>query len=261
MLYSNAILAAGVFFTARYFQFEHFSSAMLAFNGVFVSLFASALFRYRQRVGVGLAGERTVQRILSELGVEALHDIYLPTPKGSMQIDHIALFPASLAVFETKTYNGHFALDGKSHWYRIIRRGWRYRINNPLWQLEAAKKAVAQALPNVRVGGAVVLAGHYTTSNGHPNHVLSADGLRNHIEEYRQRHSEWRYTEQINEAWTQLKALKCQYAPLGKTHVMNARKKRGDRFYSFEETWSLWLWGSLAAEAAILCLLAEYQVI
>ncbi len=261
MLLRYAMLATGIFFAGPYFQFDGFGSAMLALSGVFIALFASTLYRYRRRVSVGKAGERAVRQILSNLGVEAVHDVYLPQPDGSMQLDHIALFPASLAVIETKAYNGCFDMDGSRHWRRIGGRGTLFRISNPLWQLEAAKKALSAAIPGVRVWGLVVLAGNYSTTDGHPNNVVSIEGLRHYIADHRRRHGEWRYTEQINEAWKRLNALKREYAPLGKTHVRNARKKRGDRFYDFEEIWPLWLWGSLAAEAVVLCLLARYNLI
>lgn len=261
MLLRFALLGAGIFFAAHYLQFDSFGSAMLALNGVFTALFASTLYRYRGRVSVGKAGERAVQQTLSELGVEAVHDLYLPRPDGSMQLDHVALFPASLAVIETKAYNGCFDMDGKSHWRRIGRWGTALRISNPLWQLEAAKKALSAAIPGVRIWGLVVLAGNYSTTDGHPHNVVSIEGLRNYIADHRRRHGEWRHTERINEAWKQLNAFKREYAPLGKTHVRNARKKRGDPFYDFEEIWPLWLWGSLAAQAGGLCLLARYNVI
>lgn len=108
---------------AIHFQFDRFSSLMLAMSGLFLSLFAHTFSRYWQRVVVGKAGERVVQRTLAELGLESIHDIYLPTHDGSRQLDHIALFPGSLAVIETKTYNGRLIMDGSNHWHRIGRRG------------------------------------------------------------------------------------------------------------------------------------------
>jgi hypothetical protein len=262
MWFRHPILAIGLFFAGQYFQFDIFSSVMLAMTGFFLSLFAATLSRYQRRIGVGKAGERAVQNILSSLGVEAVHDVYLQTPDGSMQLDHIALFPGSLAVIETKTYNGRFdLLDGKNYWYRLGHRGKR-SINNPLWQLEAAKKALSDALPGTRVWGLVVLAGKYTaTNNHHPKNVVSIRGLRNYIVDHRRRHGEWRYGEHIMDAWTRLKALKTEHAPLGKNHVIEARKKRGERFYFLEDAWPLWLWGSLATEAGVLCFLAHYDII
>jgi hypothetical protein len=62
-------------------------------------------------------------------------------------------------------------------------------------------------------------------------------------------------------AWERLKMLKDEHAALGKTHVVEARRQRGERFYFLEDAWPLWLWGSLATEAAVLCLLARYDVI
>lgn len=261
-LVGHASLALGLFLLARdYFQFDDFSSIMLALNGVFSSIFARMLYRYQRRVGVGLAGERAVQQVLKDSGVEALHDIYLPKPDGSMQIDHVALFPGSLAVIETKTYNGRFDMDASGPWYRHGARRTRHEIPNPLWQLEAATKALSAALPGVRVWGLVVLAGNATSTTAYPKNVITLEGLRGYIADHRRRHGEWQFSDQIKEAWEQLNALKAEHASLGKTHVMNARKKRGERFYDFEEIWPLWLSGGLAAQTGALCVLAYWNVI
>lgn len=263
MLSRHVIFAIGLFFAGQYVRFDLFSSVLLGLTGLFLSLFASALSHYQRRVGVGRAGERAVQNILSDLGVKAVHDVYLPTSRGSMQLDHIALFPGSLAVIETKTYNGRLQLlDGKNHWYRIGRRGKRYSVSNPLKQLEAGKKVLSMALPGVRVWGLVVLAGKYSAVEGyHPKNVVSIKGLQDYISYHRRRHGEWRYAKHMVEAWKKLNALKNENARLGKTHVVEARKRRGERFYFLEDAWPLWLWGSLATEAGILCLLAQYDII
>jgi hypothetical protein len=129
MLIRYGILAAGLYFGGVHFQFDRFSSLMLAMSGLFLALFAHTYSRYWQRVIVGKAGERIVQRTMAELGLEAIHDLYLPTNDSSTQLDHIALFPGSLAVIETKTYNGRLIMDGSRHWHRIGRRGTCYRIN------------------------------------------------------------------------------------------------------------------------------------
>jgi hypothetical protein len=255
------VLVGGLFFAGYQLRVDSFVGVMLAISSIFLFLFITSLTRYQRRVGVGKAGEQRVADLLSDLGVPAIHDVYLPTHDGSMQIDHVALFPNSLAVIETKTFNGRVDMDNKRPWFRVGRLGQRYVIHNPLWQLEAARKALVAAVPNVRVWGLVVLAGNHISAGLPPHDVKSIGELRDYIVGYRQRHGERQQTEQINQAWLRLNALKETYAPLGKTHVMNARKRRGERFYDFEEIWPLWLWGSLAAQCAILGVLARYSVI
>ena len=263
MWFLHAILPIGLFFAAQYFYFDVFSSVMLAATGLFLSLFISAFSRYQRIVGVGKAGERAVQDILSAAGVEALHDVYLPTPKGSTQLDHIALFPGSLMVIETKTYNGRLDLsDIKNYWHRLYGRSKRFPIKNPLWQMEAARKVLSQALPGVRIWGIVVLAGKYTaTNNYHPKNVVSIGGLPRYLAGHRFRHGEWQFSDHILDTWTRPKALQKEHAPLGKNHVVEARRKRGKRFFFLEDAWPLWLWGSLATEAGIICILALHDVI
>jgi hypothetical protein len=256
-----AALVGGLFFAGYQLRVDSFVGIMLAISSIFLFLFITSFTRYQRRVGVGKAGEQRVANLLSDLGVPAIHDVYLPTHDGSMQIDHVALFHNSLAVIETKTFNGRVDMNNKRPWFCIGRLGKRYAIPNPLGQLEAARKALAAAIPNVRVWGLVILAGNHISPGLTPHDVKSIGELRDYIVGYRQRHADRQQTEQINEAWLRLNALKDQYAPLGRTHIRNARKKRGDRFYDFEEVWPLWLWGSLAAQCAILSILARYNVI
>jgi len=257
----HAFLGAGLFWIGSLLQFDPFSSIMFACSGIFLLLFAEYYGRYRRRVGVGRDGERAVASLLAELGVEALHDIYLPGPKGSVQIDHVALFPGSLAVLETKTYSGLIDMPWTGPWRRIGQRGALYPIANPLRQLEAAQKTIAATLPPTNIWGLVLLAGRATAANGLPAQVKSLAGLRSYILDHRRQHGEWRHSKQVLDAWEILKDLQQTHAALANTHVRDARKRRGERFYSFEETWPLWLWGSLGAQSALLTLLACFGAI
>jgi len=253
--------AAGLFWVGTILQFDHFSTATFTLTGIFLLLFAEHYGRYQRRIVVGREGERAVAKVLAELNVEALHDIYLPGPHGSVQIDHIALFPGSLAVLETKTYSGLLDMPLNGPWHRI---GWRGRLSpiaNPLGQLEAAQKRVTAYLPPTNIWGIVVLAGRHRTANGLPAQVKSLAGLRDYILYHRRKHGEWRHSKQVIDAWEILKDLQQTHVALAKTHVRDSRKRRGERFYSFEETWLLWLWGSLSVQSALLTILACYGVI
>lgn len=257
-----AAFAAGLFWVGTTLDLGQLSNTMLSFTGIFLLLFIEHYRRYQGRIGVGRSGERAVAKALAELNVEALHDIYLPGPNGSVQIDHIALFPGSLAVLETKTYNGLIDMPLYGPWHRISWPGRRpYPIANPLAQLEAAQRRIAAYLPPTNIWGIVVLAGRHRAVNGLPAQVKSLAGLRDYIVYHRRKHGEWHHSKQILDAWEILKDLQKTYAVLAKTHVRDARKKRGERFYSFKETWLLWLWGSLSIQSGVVTVLACYGII
>lgn len=113
--------------------------AIAAFTGllfrlaVFAALvlFVRLLFRHRP----GRAGEIRVERLLSRLQAEALHDIVLTDGRGGLtQIDHLVLTDRALLVLETKEYSGTvLGRERESHWTQRL-GGKSYRFQNPLRQ-------------------------------------------------------------------------------------------------------------------------------
>ncbi|AOV09146.1 hypothetical protein BI350_07565 [Sporosarcina ureilytica] len=84
----------------------------------------------------GAAGERKVNQLLNRLGPNytLFHDLYLPTEKGTTQVDHIVTSPYGIFVIETKHYNGWiFGNEHNKYWTQVIYKR-KERMLNPIWQ-------------------------------------------------------------------------------------------------------------------------------
>ena len=117
----------------------------------------------RQKVRhFGDRAEETVSQKLKEEfpGSVVLNNIFLKTPQGSTQIDHILLCKWGVFVIETKSHNGTIRME-KKEWVQIY--GDKVvRFHSPLLQNESHIKAVKailskhRALRNLPVRGLVV---------------------------------------------------------------------------------------------------------
>lgn len=108
-----------------------------------VLLLRSAGFRGRR-------GERrvraTIRRRLDGSTYRSLHDLTLPTPDGTTQIDHVIVSHFGVFVIETKYLTGWiFGDEGSRMWTQIIFRK-RFRFQNPLHQNYKHLKAVQTLL-------------------------------------------------------------------------------------------------------------------
>jgi hypothetical protein len=115
---------------------------------------------------IGRKGERAVARVLSALGVPALHDALLPDLLGVTQLDHLVRAPDAILVIETKTYGGHITgtLDSAG-WVQHLDGGeTRHAFQNPVHQNFRHCRAVEPALAglDVVVAGLIVSAGSAT---------------------------------------------------------------------------------------------------
>ena len=98
----------------------------------------------------GARGERRVRnRIASGLDADEyhqFHDVTLPTPDGSTQIDQIIVSCYGIFVVETKNYKGWIFGDARSkQWTQTLYRK-KYRFQNPLRQNYKHVKAVESFL-------------------------------------------------------------------------------------------------------------------
>ena len=94
----------------------------------------------------GVVGERRVQRLtdrgLNQDVYRSLHDLILPTPDGSTQIDHVIVSQFGVFVIETKNLAGWIFGDERSRqWTQTLYRK-KYRFQNPLRQNYKHVKAV-----------------------------------------------------------------------------------------------------------------------
>jgi len=143
-----------------------------------IVLFA-ALRRWFRPLLRGAIGQAAVSRRLRRYCAKVANDLIVPDDHGGLtQIDHLALTPAGLVVFETKNYGG--LIFGETHdstWTQCIGRQ-RNKFQNPLLQNFGHTKAVEAIAPDVPVAGIVVFTNRAQFPNGRPAGVLRLSELR-----------------------------------------------------------------------------------
>ena len=76
----------------------------------------------------------------------AIHDLTLPTPRGTTQIDHVYVSKYGIFVVETKNYQGWiFGSEHQKKWTQVI-YGDKFKLLNPLIQNYGHVRAVQAAL-------------------------------------------------------------------------------------------------------------------
>jgi hypothetical protein len=208
---------------------------------VLTILMLKALLRYRARVGVGLQGERIVSQLVETMGFDALHDVYLPSDRGLIQLDHIICFPNSLAIIETKTYSGELSLCSEGDWLRSARPdGKLFPLKNPIWQLKAQEKHLKNLFPDLHIWGNIVLAGSAKIIDDfYPDEIKSLVGLQRYLARYKQRNGDAPVTEKILHAWSSLKEMSVNNKVQKYQHLRDVRQKRGEVLYFLPEYWPI----------------------
>lgn len=98
----------------------------------------------------GDRGERrvraTIRRGLRTSEYRSVHDLTLPTPDGTTQVDHVIVSQFGVFVIETKDLTGWIFGDERSRkWTQVVFRK-KYRFQNPLRQNYKHLKAVENLL-------------------------------------------------------------------------------------------------------------------
>jgi len=144
-------------------------------------LFVTALVKAATPKGV--VGERRVQRLtdrgLNQDVYRSLHDLILPTPDGSTQIDHVIVSQFGVFVIETKNLAGWIFGDERSRqWTQTLYRK-KYRFQNPLRQNYKHVKAVEKiaGLRSRCVHSVVVFVGDSGFKTPMPPNVVYRRGL------------------------------------------------------------------------------------
>lgn len=122
-------------------------------------------FRSFKAVIQGRKGEAAVAALLSDHGLDALHDVILPDDAGLTQIDHLVCSAGAVIVLETKTYGG--LITGDPHdatWCQLLRDGSVHTMfQNPMRQNFRHAQAVCRLLDRA---GLVVPVRSYLVSAG-----------------------------------------------------------------------------------------------
>jgi hypothetical protein len=149
-----------------------------------LAVFRSAWFK-------GWRGEAFVKRVarrrLPAESYHLLHDVTLPTPDGTTQIDHIFVSRFGIFVVETKNMSGWiFGGGGQAQWTQTIFRR-SFKFQNPLRQNYKHVKAV-QAIVNVpsnAIHSVVVFVGRSTFKSSMPGNVTRRRDCFTYIESFR----------------------------------------------------------------------------
>lgn len=116
------------------------------------------------------------------------HNVIVPTPNGTTQIDHLLVSPFGLFVIETKNIKGWiFGSEQQRKWTQTI-YGKKYSFQNPLHQNYRHTKCLAEhlGLDSGVVHSVVFFIGECTFKTQMPANVLNT-GLSSHIRSYRDR--------------------------------------------------------------------------
>ena len=130
---------------------------------------------------IGRKGENAVARVLTRLGLPALHDAIVADLFGLTQVDHLVRGLDAIIVIETKTYAGHITGTPYSHeWIQHLASGeTRHALLNPLHQNQRHCRAVAATVAGfeVPIAGVVVSAGSATFCDELQGAVVPVDQL------------------------------------------------------------------------------------
>jgi len=138
----------------------------------------------------GLLGEALVKFAARlRLPVETYHPIHnvtLPTPDGTTQIDHILVSRFGIFVVETKNMKGWiFGDESQAQWtQRIFKKSFKFQ--NPLRQNYKHVKALEVALdvPSEAIHSIVVFAGESTFKSPMPANVTRGGGYITYIKSF-----------------------------------------------------------------------------
>lgn len=124
------------------------------------------------------AGETKVAEEIARIGIPSLHDVYLPSSRGTTQIDHIVKIGNAIVVMETKAWSGFIygkATD-KKWWRRSFGRG--MACINPIAQNAGHISAVRHIVgSDVDLRGLVVMAADASFPRGAPAGVVTLNDL------------------------------------------------------------------------------------
>ncbi len=140
----------------------------------------------------GLIGEALVKFVarfrLPADTYHPIHNVVLPTPDGTTQIDHIFVSRFGIFVVETKNMKGWiFGGEHQAEWTQKIFKQ-TFKFQNPLRQNYKHKRALEEALgvPSDVVHSVIVFAGDSTFKSPMPANVTRVGGYISYIKSFRE---------------------------------------------------------------------------
>jgi hypothetical protein len=150
---------------------------------LFISIFRTPWFK-------GVLGEALVKctarlRLPDDI-YHQLHNVTLPTPDGTTQIDHIFVSRFGIFVVETKNMNGWiFGGENQAQWtQKVFKKSFKFQ--NPLRQNYKHVKALEAALnvPTEVIHSVVVFSGESTFKSPMPANVTTGRGYITYIKSF-----------------------------------------------------------------------------
>ena len=182
-----------------------------------------AMGEFTVKIGAALALSSSVYR--------RYHNVTLPTPDGTTQIDHVFVSVFGVFVLETKNMGGWiFGSERNREWTQVFPGGRKYKLQNPLRQNYRHVRALEEALtgiglPKGAVKSVVVFVGDAELKTEMPVNVAAGFGdARRYIRSFRTRILSERQvsdicmaieTEQLQPSWG-----------TNRQHVRNLRQRK-----------------------------------
>lgn len=118
----------------------------------------------------------------------AIHDLTLPTPRGTTQIDHVYVSQYGIFVVETKNYQGWiFGGEHQKQWTQVV-YGDKFKLLNPLKQNYGHVRAV-QAVLNVApeiIHSVVVFVGDSKFKTPMPPNVTKGRKFAKYVKSFKE---------------------------------------------------------------------------
>lgn len=154
---------------------------------------------------IGKSGEAEVSKTLKELGrgYKVIDNVYIPTYKGTSQIDHVVVSKKGILCVETKNYKGKIGVKNKSTWTQYLGNK-KYDFYSPVMQNDGHIKALSKYLGMDGIQGVVVF-NKADISSIKDECVVGLDGLNRYIV----KNKGCKLTDsQVNDIYKKLKKLK-----------------------------------------------------
>ena len=145
----------------------------------------------------GIWGEKLVQAgaalTLPSLEYRKYHNVTLPTPRGTTQIDHVFVSAFGVFVVETKNMAGWiYGSEQDREWTQVFPGGQKFKFQNPLRQNYGHVQALEDALagtgtPRGVVRSVVIFVGKAKLKRELPENVTVGFGGARYIRSFRNR--------------------------------------------------------------------------
>lgn len=126
---------------------------------IFPVLFFAAVISFnqfvknRKKYKAGEMGETEIYRLLNQVAPRSsviLRNLYLPTARGTTEIDLLLLSRKGIFVFEIKNYRGNIYGDERyNEWLKVLPNGRKVPFYNPVWQNEGHIRALLRLFPEI----------------------------------------------------------------------------------------------------------------